>query len=188
MRRILEQNDPIYPIPIRKIPLRLMLSGKLEMTIIVATVNVPSDHIPVQSDTIARYMGEPVAEMKEIIFPYVTDLIPRIARSVVMIARICGISGAVIQSWFRIKSSYTPYPTTAIKGIETGKTRDRKFRRPKTITPVPESRRESSPIVNGGFVRPAGILKKLSRHMNNPKKMMTFCWFPENRLKGLFDV
>jgi hypothetical protein len=49
------QKVPRYPTPINKRLFFEILLGKLESTIITVTVKVPSDQIPVQSETMERY-------------------------------------------------------------------------------------------------------------------------------------
>jgi hypothetical protein len=91
-----------------------------------------------------------------------------------------GIRGAVIQSSFLINNSYKPYPITAMKGIATGRTSDRKLSRPNASTPIPESKRDNSPIVKGGLVIPIGMLIKLKIHINIPIRRINRCLLMEN--------
>jgi hypothetical protein len=122
-------------------------------------------------------MGLPVWDIKEIIFPLVTELIPRKFNKIMVIFVIKGISGAVIQSWFLKKASYTPYPITAMKGIDTGNMSDRKPKRVKIITPIPEINRDNSPIEYGELDNPKGMLIKLNRHIRSPIKIKRRFWF-----------
>lgn len=176
---ILAQNVPKYPIPISPMLFLDMLWGKLERTIIVAIVNVPSDHMPVQSETIERYTILPVKDINETTLPLETALIPKTFNKLIVRETINGIAGAVIQSSCRRKSSYKPKPITAIKGIDTGNTSDRELNKPNTITPIPESKSESSPIEYGGLVIPREILEKLRMHIKIPIIIMIICCFSE---------
>ena len=82
-----------------------ILLGKLERTMITVTVNVPSDQIPVQSETIARYTGSPVMDINEMKFRSAIALIPKRFSILIVICTIKGIMGAVIHSSFLTKSS-----------------------------------------------------------------------------------
>ena len=157
-----------------------ILLGKLERTISTLTVNVPSDQIPVQSETIERYTGAPVTDINEIKLLSETAWIPRRFNIFIVSVTIKGIRGAVIQSSFLIKSSYKAKPITAINGIDTGRTSDRKFRKANSSTPTPDKKRENSPIEYGGFVMPRGILIKLKTHIATPMAIIILCRLTEN--------
>ena len=67
---IFDAYVPMYPISIRRPPRLDIASGNVDRTIMDATVNVPRDQMPVQSDTTASLIVSPEIDKNEMIFPF----------------------------------------------------------------------------------------------------------------------